>query len=137
LGYLVAALLLHWAIPLPLPWLHSLREVAALLILAGLLLAGYSISLMARAHTSPDPRRSTTALVMAGPYSRSRNPIYLGFLIIYLGFTAVAGTIWGVLLSPFLIVTINRAAIQAEETYLHAKFDSRYSDYKSRVRQWL
>jgi protein-S-isoprenylcysteine O-methyltransferase Ste14 len=136
-AYLLMALLLQWAIPMPVPWLRIIRGAAAVLILAGLCLGAYAVTLMMRAHTSPDPHRPTTALVTHGPYGRTRNPIYLGFFLIYLGFTLFAGTAWGVLLSPLLLATVNRAVIQAEERYLQAKFDSQYLEYKARVRQWL
>ncbi len=56
------------------------------------------------------------ALVTAGPYRYSRNPIYIGFLLIYLGFTLLAGTLWGLLLSPFLIGTVTQWIIHSEES---------------------
>ncbi len=136
-GFLIAALLLNWAVPLPAPWPGVLRAVGALMVLAGLSLGFWSIRLMMKSHTSPDPHRPTTALVTHGPYGRSRNPIYLGFLMIYLGFTIMAGTIWGILLSPVLLVTVSRAVVRAEERYLETKFAASYSRYRSRVPQWL
>jgi protein-S-isoprenylcysteine O-methyltransferase Ste14 len=76
-------------------------------------------------------------LVTTGPYRFTRNPIYLGFLLIYLGFTLLAGTLWGLLLSPFLIGTVTQWIIHAEEAYLGRKFKEDYKAYSSRVRQWL
>ncbi len=136
-GFLVAALLLNWAFPLPTPWLGVLRDVGALMVLAGLSLGLWSVRLMMKSHTSPDPHRPTTALVTHGPYGRTRNPIYLGFFLIYLGFTFMAGTLWGILLGPVLLVTVSLAVVRAEERYLEAKFAAGYALYKSRVRQWL
>jgi protein-S-isoprenylcysteine O-methyltransferase Ste14 len=137
LGYLIAALLLNWALPLSVPWLGLLRAVGGLMVLAGLFLGVTAIRLMLRTHTSPDLHRPTTALVTEGLYARSRNPIYLGLLVIYLGFTLLAGTLWGILLSPLVLLTVDRAVIRVEEAYLQDKFDARYSEYKFRVRQWL
>jgi protein-S-isoprenylcysteine O-methyltransferase Ste14 len=136
-GYLLLAILLNLIIPLPPPWLGMLRDIAVLGVLGGLLLSGWSIRLMVRAHTSPDPHRPTTVLLTEGPYRRSRNPIYLGFLLIYLGFTIIVGTLWGVLLSPLVVWTVKRLIVEPEERYLQARFDARYLAYKSRVRQWL
>ncbi len=137
LGYLVGALILNWIIPFPTPWTPTLRLLGGAGLAGGLLLAGSAVARMRRAHTSPDPHQPTTALVTEGPYRFTRNPIYLGFLLIYLGFTLLAGTLWGLLLSPFLIRTVTHAVIHAEEIYLDGKFGDVYRDYRSRVRQWL
>ncbi len=97
--------------------------------------AGLAMSHMIKAHTTPDPDRPTTALVIQGPYRWTRNPIYLGFFLIYLGFTFLAGTLWGMLLSPLLLWTVTRAIIRGEELYLNARFPDSYQEYKSRVRR--
>ncbi len=118
LGYLIGALILDWIIPFPAPWIFVLRIVSGLMVIAGFLLAGLAISQMRKVHTSPDPRQPVTAFVTSGPYRFTRNPIYLGFFLIYLGFTLLAGTLWGLIASPFLIWTVTQAVIRAEEIYL-------------------
>ncbi len=137
LGYLVSALILNWAVPFAIPWTTALRVAGGLAVVGGLWLARSAVSQMMKAHTTPDPRTATTALVTAGPYRFTRNPIYLGFFLIYLGFTLLAGTLWGLLLSPFLLGTVTRSIIHAEEAYLKRKFKEEYTKYSSRVRQWL
>jgi protein-S-isoprenylcysteine O-methyltransferase Ste14 len=136
-GYLLLAILLNRLIPLAPPGPGILQDIAVVLVLGGLWLGGWCIRLMVRAHTSPDPHRPTTVLLTGGPYRRSRNPIYLGFLLIFLGFTMLAGTLWGILLGPLVLWTVNRLVVGPEESYLQARFDSQYLTYKSRVRQWL
>ncbi len=137
LGHLIAALILNWLFPIPDPWGSVFRLVGGAAVLAGLLLGATAVSRMLRAHTSPDPDRPTTALVTDGPYRFTRNPIYLGFLLVYLGFTLMAGSLWGLLLSPFLIWTVTSIIIHAEERYLRAAFPNEYEAYKARVRRWL
>lgn len=136
-GHLAGALLLNWALPLALPWLNAFRIAGGLGVVGGLSLAGLAMSHMIKAHTTPDSDRPTTALVIAGPYRLTRNPIYLGFFVVYLGFTFLAGTLWGILLSPFLLWTVTRAIIRSEELYLEARFPDSYREYKSRVRRWV
>ncbi len=137
LGYLIGVLIANWLIPFPTPWTIPLRVAGAIIAIAGFFLAGSAISQMRKAHTSPDPHHAVAALVTGGPYRFTRNPIYLGFLLIYLGFTLLAGTLWGLIVSPFLIWTITGAAIHAEEVYLDGKFGDQYKEYRSRVRRWI
>jgi protein-S-isoprenylcysteine O-methyltransferase Ste14 len=137
LGYLLAALVLHWVVPFPTPWPMPLRVLGGLLVVAGLLLAGFAVSEMRKMRTSPDPQQPSSAIVTSGPYRITRNPIYLGFLLIYVGFTLLAGTIWGLLLSPFLFGTVTTWIIHAEERYLSEKFRDVCKDYSSRVRRWV
>ena len=137
LGYLISALISNWVIPFPTPWTPTLRALGGVLIVVGLLLGGSAVSQMIKAHTSPDPYQPVAALVTTGPYRFTRNPIYLGFFLIYLGFTFLAGTLWGLIASPFLLWTITNAVIHAEEIYLDGKFGDAYREYRSRVRQWI
>ena len=137
LGFLVGALLLNWLFPFPEPWTTALRIAGGVAVIAGLALGGLAVSHMRRAHTSPDPERSAAALVTDGPYRFTRNPIYLGFALIYLGFTLVAGTLWGLVLSPILLWIATRAIIHAEEAYLARRFPDSYQAYKARARRWL
>ena len=124
-------------LPLPVPWLGFMRALGGLMVIAGLFLAASAIRLMVKAHTSPDLHSPTTALVTDGLYAHSRNPIYLGLFGIYLGFGVMAGTLWGILLGPFLWLTVDRAIVHAEEAYLQKRFAAFYSQYTARVRRWL
>ncbi len=137
LGYLIGVLILNWIIPFHEPWTFALRVVGGLMVIAGFLLAGSAITQMRKAHTSPDPHHAVATLVTSGPYRFTRNPIYLGFFSIYLGFTLLAGTLWGLIASPFLFWTITSAVIHAEEIYLDGKFGDQYKEFRSRVRRWV
>ncbi len=137
LSYLIGALILNWLIPLREPWTTFSRIVGLAAVLAGFALGATAVLRMLRAHTSPDPHRPTTALITDGPYRFTRNPIYLGFLLDFIGFTLLVGTLWGLLLSPLLIVTVTGAVIRAEEIYLEGRFGEGYKDYKASVRPWV
>ncbi len=137
LGYLIGALVINWIIPFPEPWIFELRIVGGLMVIAGFLLGGSAIFQMRKANTPVDPRETVKALVTSGPYRFTRNPIYLGFFAIYLGFTLLACTLWGLIASPFLYWTVTQAVIHAEEIYLDEKFGEQYKEFRSRVRRWI
>ena len=86
----------------------------------GLALAILSIRRFRLAGTSVVPGEPSTALVVEGPYRFTRNPIYIGF----------------VLLIPVLIV-LQRGVVEREEIYLERQFGDAYRKYKARVPRWL
>ena len=76
-------------------------------------------------------------MVCIGPYRYSRNPDYLGQLLVYIGATLVANSWWPIFLVPVVLVAIQRGVVQREERYLEAKFGREYRHYTDRVRRWL
>lgn len=79
----------------------------------------------------------TTAIVQDGPYRYSRNPIYVGLTLFYLGVaSAVEGWWMAGLLVPILIV-MHFGVILREERYLERKFGDAYLAYKKKVRRWF
>jgi protein-S-isoprenylcysteine O-methyltransferase Ste14 len=107
------------------------------LVAASLLLAASAVFLFRRAGTTPNPTRPTTALVVHGPYRFTRNPMYVGFAILYLGSTLLLNSVWPLVLFPVMITLLDKLVIAREEGYLAAKFGDEYRAYKARVRRWL
>jgi len=113
------------------------RGLAFVLVIGGLLLDGIAAGTFRRLGTPPEPWKPTTALATGGLYRFSRNPIYLGFGLTYIGFAvAMDSPIALAMLAPCLIV-IDRFVIAREERYLSARFGAEYEAYKGRVRRWL
>ena len=135
--HLFAAFLLNWLFPLPFAFPKFLVWVGYLLVLAGIGLAFSAASQFMRAHTTLDPHGSVTEIVTNGLYHFSRNPIYLGFVGLLIGFPFIFRSYWGSILSPVLMVSLNQLVIKHEEAYLKKKFGDIYTSYKSRVRRWL
>jgi protein-S-isoprenylcysteine O-methyltransferase Ste14 len=136
-GFIVVALLLHRLLPLPAPVPGIMRGLGSAAVVGGLVLGVLAAVRMRRAHTPVSPHQATTSLVTDGPFRFTRNPIYLGFFLIFLGFTFLADTLWGIVLAPLVPVTVNYLVIGAEESYLHSKFSDHYAGYKSRVHRWI
>ncbi|HEX2128984.1 MAG TPA: isoprenylcysteine carboxylmethyltransferase family protein [Solirubrobacterales bacterium] len=115
------------------------RVLGAAVGLAGFLaLDGAATRAFLRARTSPIPFKPTTAIVTTGwPYGYTRNPMYLGMILLYCGFAFGFGVIWAFATLPLAIIAIDRLVIAREEPYLERKFGEPYREYKTRVRRWL
>jgi protein-S-isoprenylcysteine O-methyltransferase Ste14 len=90
-----------------------------------------------RAGTSPNPWRPTTAMVTGGPYRLSRNPMYLGFTLLYLGAACWANSLWLLLFLPVILALMQQLVILREERYLERRFGAEYVGYRNRVRRWI
>lgn len=113
-------------------------SLALALVGSGICLAG--VLAFRKAGTTVDPMRpaGTSSLVVAGIYSRSRNPMYLGFLLLLLA--------WGVFLAhpvallagpPIFVLYLNRYQIVPEERALEEKFGQDFIAYTRAVGRWL
>lgn len=130
---------IYWRRALPVSLGHEwIRDtVGWLLIAGGLLLAGWAVVTMVRSRTTFNPYRSSTAVVSSGPFRLSRNPIYLGDVLIYAGVALLFDALLAVLLLPLVLLSVHYGVIRREEAYLERKFGEGYVSYKSRVRRWL
>lgn len=131
------AYLLGRLIPLPFAAPTILRYIGLILTFVGFLLGIGAFVEFHKAQTTLDPHGSTSQLVTSGIFRFSRNPIYLGFLLIVIGLPLYFGLFWGVAIAPVFIFLMNYLVIQHEEVYLERKFRETYTDYQARVRRWL
>jgi protein-S-isoprenylcysteine O-methyltransferase Ste14 len=72
-----------------------------------------------------------------GIYSVTRNPMYAGLALVYLGVTCFIGSWWNIILFPFLLLVVQELIIKREEKYLVRRFGQSYLEYKKKVRRWL
>ena len=98
---------------------------------------GWSLWLFGRHQTGLLPGQATSAIIEAGPFRISRNPLYVGLLALYLGVALLVPTVWGLVLFPVAVLLVLWGAIQPEERYLRERFGEPYDDYARRVRRWL
>lgn len=113
------------------------RIAGIALVAAAILLALSAEIRFARAGTSALPFRTTTAVVTGGPYRFTRNPMYLGLALLYVGLTLIAGYLWPLACLPLAILAVNRFVIPREERYLEKKFGEPYQRYRQSVRRWI
>jgi len=110
-----------------------LARPTPLSILAGALivLPGIGLRALASGHVKKNEELTTT-----GPYAYVRNPLYLGSLIMALGFTVAARSPWILLIMVAMFVAIYLPVICTEETYLRQVFTS-FDDYAQNVPRLL
>ena len=127
---------------LPLPWLGW--PLSDMLVAAGWLAVAVFAALfvtavraLTRARTTVHPNRTPDHLVTAGPFSLSRNPIYLADTLLMIGIGLITGNGWFLLLAAVAAFATQKVAIEREEKILAEKFGKKYRDYAKRVRRWI
>jgi protein-S-isoprenylcysteine O-methyltransferase Ste14 len=132
-------LLLQKLTPIPLPEVPGwVRLIGAAVVAAAVILLGArSVLLVRRSGQSENPWKPTTELIQSGPFSRTRNPMYLQMVIGCVGFALALANPWILALTPLCAAALHFLAIRPEESYLERKFGDTYRDYKSRVPRWL
>ena len=113
--------------------------VAGVLLIAGLLLTFVAIASLIAAKTTVNPLRPSRAssLVTTGIFGISRNPIYLGDLLVLAALAVWLGNVFNVVLLFLFVWTINRFQIIPEERALANLFGESYVAYCARIRRWL
>ncbi len=136
----LAAYSVHLWFPMdrmPMAWRTPELALGWLLIATGVGIAASGIITFRRWRTSPVPFKPASTLVDAGPYTRTRNPMYLGLACAYVGAAFAANVLWPLVLFPFVIATVQRLVIMREEAYLERAFGDAYRAYCARVRRWI
>lgn len=132
--------LLHRALPIPLLG----ASVTAVRLIIGWLAAalGFTTTMSGiitfrRAGTTVIPHHPVSRVVTHGPYRFTRNPMYLGLTIAYIGGILLMNDLWPAVLLPVALLLLIRFVIEREERYLSAAFGTEYDEYRRRVRRWI
>jgi protein-S-isoprenylcysteine O-methyltransferase Ste14 len=134
---LAAMTALHYV--LPLAWIIAVpySYSGLVLIILGIGIAATAAWSFNRAGTPVIPFEPSTAVVTGGLYKFTRNPMYLGMVLVLTGAASLFGTLSVWLPIPVFIWIIRNNFILGEEKFLEEIFGKRYTDYKSKVRRWL
>ena len=84
-----------------------------------------------------DVRKAPARIVTSGIFLRSRNPIYLGMVLLCAGIALLANSLWLAAMVPLLAVVLQKGVIEPEEVYLERNFGEEYLRYKKQVRRWI
>lgn len=135
--FLAAAFAVDRLLPLRVPVGAAVRTAGYALIVAGCALIVWSILTFVLARVIPLPFTPPARLITAGPLRLSRNPIYLGGMVAYVGTAFVGGWIWVLVTALPLGLVVQRFVIAREERYLAQEFGDEYRAYAARVRRWI
>ena len=92
-----------------------------------------------RAKTTVNPMKpdTTSSLVVSGIYRYTRNPMYLGFLLLLMAWAAALSNALALVSLLAFVLYMNRFQIVPEERMLASRFAQDYAEYRARVRRWL
>jgi protein-S-isoprenylcysteine O-methyltransferase Ste14 len=91
----------------------------------------------AKTTVNPTKPRSSSSLVKTGIYRHTRNPMYLGFLLMLAGWAALTATFLSILGLSAFVIYMNRFQIEPEERALASLFGDEFRAYCSTVRRWI
>lgn len=107
------------------------------IVVAGVALAAWGRQRFARAGTNVVPFSPSTALVTDGPFRFTRNPMYLGMMLVLFGGFVIAGSLGSLIVLPVFFWWIRHRFVLREEEHMRAHFGEDYEAYKRRVRRWI
>jgi protein-S-isoprenylcysteine O-methyltransferase Ste14 len=138
LGSILLGVAIGFFVPLRFAEGSGLRVVIGIaLALAAFAFGAWAFVTMRRTHQDPDPRKPSPELIPGGPYRFTRNPMYVGMVLIQIGVGIALGNAWVLLLLVPTVWILVREVIEKEEAYLGRRFGESYAAYRRSVRRWL
>jgi protein-S-isoprenylcysteine O-methyltransferase Ste14 len=135
--FLVLAIGLHFILPIK-RIIHSpYTYFGLIIILFGVALNVWSARLLKKKSATVDFHETPTRLVTDGPFRISRNPLYLGGVILSLGIAVLLGSLITFVFPTALLLILDKLYIPVEEEGLEKTFGKEYLEYKQRVRRWI
>ncbi len=108
-----------------------------ILILFGIMINLWTDQLFKKAKTDVKYHKIPSKLITSGPFKISRNPMYLGMLIIIFGVAIILGNLIVFIFPIIFVIIIQKRFIPGEEKNMEKTFGKRYLEYKNEVRKWI
>jgi protein-S-isoprenylcysteine O-methyltransferase Ste14 len=134
---LVLSFGLGWLYPIPTGLGFYGRLLGWLLLVGGASLLGVAAGLFWQRGTTVNPTKKPDQLVTDGLYRITRNPMYLGMLLILLGAPLAQDALLGFLFAIIFFLVMDKMIIPREEQVIEKSFGEPYRMYKKRTRRWL
>lgn len=132
--FLAGGIVLDWLIPINFG--SSWGWFGLMLVIAALGFGKWAISMFKKAGTNVPPNKPAHAIVQGGPFKYTRNPMYLSFVVMYVGLAMLADAPLMLFLTLGLWYVLDTQVIEKEEAYLTEKFGDEYLSYCDKVRRW-
>jgi protein-S-isoprenylcysteine O-methyltransferase Ste14 len=137
LAGIVISVTLHLLLPLQQILVFPWRLFGFLPLFVGIVLNVLADRAFKCHNTTVKPLEKSSALVTAGVFKISRNPMYLGMSLIILGIAMLLGSASPFAVAVLLAVLFDRLFISTEERMLEETFGDRFREYCKRVRRWI
>lgn len=136
--YLISCAVLSWSLGWPALPGFPLPLLGVALVALAFIAPVWAFVLFRREGTEIQPTSPTNRkLVIGGPYQFTRNPMYLGLVVLSLGIAIWIGA-WPMFIAPVAVfATANWVHIPFEEAKMRRQFQAEYDDYVARVRRWV
>lgn len=136
-GLFALAYALEKLAPVDMRWASALRLPGIAVAIAGLAIALAGAGFFKLIGTNINPAGQALKLATGCIYRYTRNPMYLGALVLFTGLGLAIPSVWLIVLVPFVAAALRQLAILPEEAYLARRFGDAYRDYQTKVRRWI
>ena len=125
-----------FALRIDVPWE---QYVAAIVAVAAIAIDVMAIWHFRQSKTTINPLNPTksSALVTHGIYRYTRNPMYVGMLLLLVAWALLLESVTSLLVVPAFVFTLTMMQIRPEEAAMRSLFPGEYDDYCRRVRRWI
>jgi protein-S-isoprenylcysteine O-methyltransferase Ste14 len=134
---MIAMVILHTTLPLaivvPSPFCYAGMAAVA----TGVAMIAWSRRAFQAAATPITPFTQSTALIRHGLYRWTRNPMYLGAVLLVSGVAFLLGTVTPLLVAVVFFVILQEGFIRYEERLLEQRFGEEYRNYRRSAGRWL
>ncbi len=112
---------------------------ASVLLLTGVFFCVAGFLSFKKADTTVNPMKpeESSSLVTSGIYSFTRNPMYVGFLLLLVSWAVFLSNLYSLVLSFIFVLYMNQFQIKPEEKMLNKIFKEEFHEYTKRVHRWL
>jgi protein-S-isoprenylcysteine O-methyltransferase Ste14 len=134
---LLTVAIIHFTVPVWFIYNSPVRWFGIIPVIAGIYLNLYTDRLIKKYETTIKPFETPTTFIIRGPFRYSRNPIYLGMVLIILGCSLLSGSLISFFISFVFAYVLHFLYIIPEEAIMENNFGKKYMEYKSKVPCWL